>query len=111
MEGDPRQASRHHVLLEPDGKEAVAADVLEKVRSSAGVQTARSGPDAIRWWKDASLVERLDRLHSEWLSRGRPTLGDYRVAFVSIEDDASVPPGGWVLDRRFFRQLVWLQRS
>lgn len=71
---------------------------------------AVAGPDAIRWWKDASLVERLDHLHSEWLSRGRPTLGDYQVAFVPIEEDASVPPGGWAPDRRFFRQLVWLEK-
>jgi protein-L-isoaspartate(D-aspartate) O-methyltransferase len=71
---------------------------------------AVAGPDAIRWWKDASLVERLDRLHSEWLSRGRPTLGDYRVAFVPIEEGASAPPGGWALDRRFFRQFVWLEQ-
>jgi hypothetical protein len=71
---------------------------------------AVAGPDAIRWWKDASLVERLDRLHSEWRSRGRPALGDYRVAFVPIEEDASAPPGGWTIDRRFFRQLVWLEK-
>jgi hypothetical protein len=66
---------------------------------------AVAGPDAIRWWKDAALAEELDRLHAAWLARGRPALGDYRVAFVP----AAPPPGGWALDRRFFRELVWLQ--
>jgi protein-L-isoaspartate(D-aspartate) O-methyltransferase len=68
------------------------------------------GPDAIRWWKAATLVEELDRLHAAWLARGRPTLGDYRVAFAPLEDDAAPPFGGWSLDRRFFRQLVWLEK-
>jgi hypothetical protein len=57
------------------------------------------------------LVERLDRLHSEWLVRGRPMVRDYRVAFVPIDEDAGPPPGGWALDRRFFRELLWLQTS
>jgi protein-L-isoaspartate(D-aspartate) O-methyltransferase len=70
---------------------------------------AVAGPDGIRWWKDASLVEELDHLHAGWLARGRPTLGDYRVAFVPIAEDAAPPPWGWALDRRFFRELVWLE--
>jgi protein-L-isoaspartate(D-aspartate) O-methyltransferase len=70
---------------------------------------AVAGPDAIRWWRDASLAEGLDRLHSQWLARGRPTLGDYGVAFVPIGEEASAPSGGWALDRRFFRELVWLE--
>jgi protein-L-isoaspartate(D-aspartate) O-methyltransferase len=68
------------------------------------------GPDGIRWWKAAALVAELDRLHAEWLAQGRPRLGDYRVAFVPIEQDAAPPSGGWALDRRFFRELVWLER-
>jgi len=71
---------------------------------------AVAGPGGIRWWKDASLVEQLDGLHSEWLARGRPAVGDYRVAFVPIEEDSSPPRGGWAVDRRFFRELLWLQR-
>jgi hypothetical protein len=70
---------------------------------------AVAGPDAVRWWKDATLVEELDRLHAAWLARGRPVLGDYRVAFVPVAADAAPPPGGWALDRRFFRELVWLE--
>lgn len=69
---------------------------------------AVAGPDSIRWWGDASLVEDLDRLHSAWLSCGRPAVGDYRVAFVPIEEDSAPPPQGWAVDRRFFRELVWL---
>jgi protein-L-isoaspartate(D-aspartate) O-methyltransferase len=71
---------------------------------------AVAGPDGIRWWKNASLMEQLDRLHAGWLARGRPRIGDYRVAFVPISKDAAPPSGGWVLDRRFFRQLIWLQQ-
>jgi hypothetical protein len=69
---------------------------------------AVAGPGGIRWWKDAALVEQLDRLHAGWLARGRPALGDYWVAFVPIEQDAAPPSGGWALDRRFFRELAWL---
>jgi hypothetical protein len=69
---------------------------------------AVAGPDGIRWWKDAALVEELDRLHSEWLARGRPSVQDHKVAFVPIGEDAAPLPGGWVLDRRFFRELIWL---
>ena len=47
--------------------------------------------------------------NSQWLARGRPTLGDYGVAFVPIGEEASAPSGGWALDRRFFRELVWLE--
>jgi hypothetical protein len=71
---------------------------------------AVAGPGGIRWWKDAALVEQLDRLHAGWLASGRPTLRDYRVAFVPIEQDAAPPPGGFALDRRFFRELVWLEK-
>jgi protein-L-isoaspartate(D-aspartate) O-methyltransferase len=71
---------------------------------------AVAGPDGIRWWKDAALVEQLDRLHAGWLARGRPTLRDYRVAFAPIEQNATPPPGGWALDRRFFRELAWLEK-
>jgi protein-L-isoaspartate(D-aspartate) O-methyltransferase len=71
---------------------------------------AVAGPHGIRWWKDAALVEQLERLYAGWLARGRPTLGDYRVAFVPIGQDAAPPPEGWVLDRRFFRELVWLEK-
>jgi protein-L-isoaspartate(D-aspartate) O-methyltransferase len=72
---------------------------------------AAAGPNRIRWWKDASLVEQLDHLHSAWLASGRPTLRDYQVAFVPIGEDGAPPNGGWTLDRRFFRELVWLENS
>jgi Cytochrome bd terminal oxidase subunit I len=71
---------------------------------------ALAGPDGIRWWQDASLVEQLDRLHSRWLACGRPTVRDYQVAFVPIGEDAVPPPGGCAVERRFFRELIWLQR-
>jgi hypothetical protein len=54
---------------------------------------AVAGPDGIRWWKNPSLMEQLDRLHADWLARGRPRIGDYQVAFVPIGQDAGPPPG------------------
>jgi hypothetical protein len=70
---------------------------------------AVAGPDAIRWWKDEALVRQLDRLHAQWLAAGRPGLGDYRMAFAPIDQHAAPPPGGWAVDRRFHRQLIWLE--
>jgi hypothetical protein len=34
---------------------------------------------------------------------------DYQVAFAPIEQDFS-PPESWAVDRRFFCELVWLQK-
>ena len=69
---------------------------------------AIAGPDGIQWWKNAALVDDLDRLHAQWLAIGRPALRDYQVAFVPVEEDAALPTGGWAIDRRYFRELVWL---
>jgi protein-L-isoaspartate(D-aspartate) O-methyltransferase len=71
---------------------------------------AAAGPDGVRWWRQAALVDELERLHARWLADGRPALGDYRVAFTPIAEGATAPPGGWALDRRFYRELVWLAR-
>jgi hypothetical protein len=70
---------------------------------------AAASDTGVRWWKDATLADELDRRHADWVARGRPALGDYRVAFVAVADDAAPPPGGWALDRRFFHELVWLE--
>jgi protein-L-isoaspartate(D-aspartate) O-methyltransferase len=70
---------------------------------------AVTGPDGIRWWKDASLVEELDRFHEEWLAWGRPTIRDYRISFVPIGDNSRPPAEGWQIERRFFRELVVLE--
>lgn len=67
-----------------------------------------AGPDGIHWWKNAALVDDLDRLHAQWLASGRPALRDYQVAFVPLEEDAAPLTGGWAIDRRYFRELVWL---
>jgi hypothetical protein len=32
------------------------------------------------------------------------------VAFAPIEQDPTPPPEGWTVERRFFRELVWLQK-
>jgi hypothetical protein len=49
-------------------------------------------PDRIRWWRNDSLVEELERLHDDWIAVGRPTLHDYRVEFVPPEDATKPPP-------------------
>jgi hypothetical protein len=56
-----------------------------------------------------TLADDLDRHHAQWLAIGRPTLGDYRVAFVPIEAGRPPPPTGWALDRPSFRELLWLE--
>jgi protein-L-isoaspartate(D-aspartate) O-methyltransferase len=69
---------------------------------------AVAGRDGIRWWKDASLVRELARFHEEWLVRGSPSIRDYQISFVRIEEDSCLPPGGWQIERRFFRELLVL---
>jgi protein-L-isoaspartate(D-aspartate) O-methyltransferase len=56
---------------------------------------ATADPSGIRWWRDEALADDLDRHHREWLAIGRPRLGDYRVAFVPIEEGRPCPPTGW----------------
>jgi hypothetical protein len=70
---------------------------------------ATADPSGIRWWKGEALADDLDRHHAEWLAIGRPMLGDYRVAFVPIEEGRPPPPTGWALDRPSFRELLWLE--
>ena len=64
--------------------------------------------DGIRWWRDADLARELDRRYRDWVARGRPALGDYQVSFVPVDAAYAVPPGGWQIERRFYRQLVTL---
>ena len=64
--------------------------------------------DGIRWWKDADLARELDRHYRDWDARGRPALGDYQVSFVPVDAACVPPPGGWQVERRFYRQLVTL---
>lgn len=70
---------------------------------------ATADPSGIRWWRDETLADDLNRHHAQWLAIGRPTLGDYRVAFVPIEEGRPPPPTGWALDRPSFRELLWLE--
>jgi hypothetical protein len=70
---------------------------------------ATADPSGIRWWRDETLADDLDRHHAAWLAIDRPTLGDYRVAFVPIKEGRPPPPTGWALDRPSFRELLWLK--
>ncbi|HUL28351.1 MAG TPA: hypothetical protein VLW44_21535 [Streptosporangiaceae bacterium] len=67
---------------------------------------AVAGPDGIWWWKDPSLARELDRLYRAWDGGGRPAIGDYQVSFRPVQADFSLPPGGWQIERRFFRELL-----
>jgi hypothetical protein len=69
---------------------------------------AVADPDGISWWKDAALARELDRRYQDWDARGRPGIGDYRVSFLPIEQECGPPPGGWLIERRFYRELVTL---
>jgi protein-L-isoaspartate(D-aspartate) O-methyltransferase len=70
---------------------------------------ATADPSGIRWWRDESLADDLDRHHAQWLAIGRPTLGDYRVAFVPLGEGRPPLASGWALDRPSFRELLWLE--
>lgn len=37
---------------------------------------------------------------------GRPTIRDYQVTFLPIQDRRDTPPGGWQIERRFYREVV-----
>jgi hypothetical protein len=63
-------------------------------------------PEGILWWKDGSLAGELDRLYRDWDARGRPGMVGYRLVFVPVERDSGPPPEGWVIERRFYRELV-----
>ena len=54
------------------------------------------------------LARRLDHYYQDWDARGRPLAGDYLVSFAPIEEERDPPPGGWVIERRFYRELVTL---
>jgi protein-L-isoaspartate(D-aspartate) O-methyltransferase len=65
-----------------------------------------ASPDSIRWWKNRSLVDELDRYYEKWVAAGRPKLKDYRVSFLGIEDEGTAPAAPWYIRRRFFLELV-----
>jgi protein-L-isoaspartate(D-aspartate) O-methyltransferase len=69
---------------------------------------AALAPDGIRWWKDASLARELDRRYRDWDVRGRPAMEDYQITFWPIDTEGDPPPGGWQIERRFYRQLLSL---
>lgn len=82
-------------------------------RHGPGLSGGRAGwaaltPDGIWWWKDESLAREIDRRYRDWDARGRPAIGDYHVSFLPIQQDHDVPPGGWQVKRRFYRELVTL---
>lgn len=69
---------------------------------------AMLAPDGISWWKDAGLARRLEGLYREWEALGRPGTGDYRLLFSPVGTGGDPPPGGWVIERRFYRELATL---
>jgi hypothetical protein len=69
---------------------------------------AALAPDGICWWRDQSLARELNRRYREWDARGRPALEDYQISFVPTGQEGDPPPGGWQVERRFYRQLLTL---
>jgi protein-L-isoaspartate(D-aspartate) O-methyltransferase len=67
----------------------------------AGISTS-----GLWWWKDESLAREVDRLYQDWTARGRPAIRDYRVTFLPSKEERDTPPGGWRIERRFYRELV-----
>jgi hypothetical protein len=65
-------------------------------------------PGGIWWWRDESLARELDRRYREWDARGRPSIRDYEISFVPVGAGGDPPPGGWQIERRFYRQLLTL---
>lgn len=65
----------------------------------------------IRTAGDGNLRGDLDRLHTEWHTLGRPRPSQYRLKFVRVGATQDVPDGAWIVDRRFFRQLTWVEDS
>ena len=55
-----------------------------------------------------SLARELDRRYRDWDARGRPAMGDYQISFAPIGSDGDPPPGGWQIERRFYRERLTL---
>jgi protein-L-isoaspartate(D-aspartate) O-methyltransferase len=70
---------------------------------------AALAPDGIRWWKNAALAVELERRYHDWNACGRPAMQDYQVTFWPIDTHGDPPPGGWQIERRFYRQLLSLR--
>jgi hypothetical protein len=64
------------------------------------------GADGLWWWKDESLAREVSRLYRDWETMGRPTIRDYQVTFLPIQDRRDTPPGGWQIERRYYREVV-----
>ncbi len=56
--------------------------------------------------------EELERVYRQWLVLGRPRMADYRLEFVPLlattEPDQDRGSNTWVIDRKFYRQIVRL---
>jgi protein-L-isoaspartate(D-aspartate) O-methyltransferase len=69
---------------------------------------AKLGPDGLSWWKNAGLARTLERLYQRWLAIGRPMASDFLLSFQPAGVSSARPPGGWVIERRFYRELATL---
>jgi hypothetical protein len=67
---------------------------------------AAAAPDGIWWWRDALLAGELDRLYRDWDARDRPRIGIYQLTFLPAGQECGPPPGGWLIERRCYRELV-----
>jgi protein-L-isoaspartate(D-aspartate) O-methyltransferase len=86
-----------------------ALDMPDGIGLSAMVDGwAKLAPNGISWWKDTGLARTLERLYQDWEAIGRPMASDFRLSFRPAGQSGVRPPGGWVIERRFYRELVTL---
>ena len=71
---------------------------------------AAGGDGKLRWMSNRSLAEELTAYYHEWQSRGRPGIRDYRLSFEprDAEPGVSRRDGTWILERRFYREVITL---
>jgi protein-L-isoaspartate(D-aspartate) O-methyltransferase len=86
-----------------DPRAAIAAWPPEQ---GFGLYDARAGsfaavePTRLAAYRDANLLDDLERLHGDWLAAGAPNLLDYTITF----QPAAPPP--WALARKYHRWSV-----
>ncbi|MEM7531908.1 MAG: methyltransferase domain-containing protein [Chloroflexota bacterium] len=73
------------------------------------------GHDKILLYGDNSeiLYQELEQIYQQWISLGKPQMNDYELEFMPLststnEQKLNLEPNTWVIDRKFFRQIVRL---
>ena len=60
----------------------------------------------------SALYQELEEIHRQWVALGKPRMVDYRLEFVPLraagEPWPALGSNTWVIDRKFYRQIVRL---